>query len=92
MFHKNLRFDSVSVLTIFFLAAGFLLAPLTTSCSAFVSQMTDEQAAQTLRALTKDGKLPPENAVLEIENRFSKTKTGALARLLRAYIHFEAKE
>ncbi|HEV8160281.1 MAG TPA: transglycosylase SLT domain-containing protein [Pyrinomonadaceae bacterium] len=92
MFHENLRFDSTSLLTIFLLAAGFLLAPLTTSCSAFVSQMTEEQAAQTLRALTKDGKLPPENAVLEIENRFSKTKTGALARLLRAYIHFEAND
>ncbi len=91
-FHKNLRFGSVSLLTIFLLTAAFLLAPLTTSCSAFVSQMSEEQAAQVLRALTKDGKLPPENAVLEIENRFSKTRTGALAKLLRAKIHFDAND
>ena len=62
------------------------------SCSAFVSQMSEEQAAQVLRALTKDGKLPSENAVLDIENRFSKTKTGALAKLLRARIHFETND
>jgi soluble lytic murein transglycosylase len=92
MFNKDLRFSSISFLTIFFLTAAFVLSLFTTSCSAFVSQMSEEQAAQTLRALTKDGKLPPEAAVLEIENRFSKTKTGALARLLRARIRFEAND
>ncbi len=54
--------------------------------------MSEENAAQVLRALTKDGKLPPENAVLEIENRFAKFKTGALAKLLRARIRFEAND
>ncbi len=92
MFHRDLRFNSISLLTVFTLAAAFLLLPFTTSCSAFVSQMSEEQAAQVLRALTKDGKLPPESAVLDIENRFSKTKTGALAKLLRARIRFEAND
>jgi hypothetical protein len=71
-FNKTLRVNSLSVLTIFFLTAGFLLVPLTTSCSASVSQMTEEQAAESLRLLTRDGKLPPEATVLQIENRFSK--------------------
>jgi len=92
MFQKNIRFGSISLLTVFLLATGFLLAPFTTSCSAVVSQMSEEQAAQLLRVLTKDGKLPPETAVLDIENRFSNTKTGALAKLLRARIRFETND
>lgn len=92
MFRKNIRLVSVSVLTIFLLAAGFLLAPFTTSCSALVTRMSEEQAAQILRVLTKDGKLPPENAVLDVENKFADTKTGALAKLLRARIRFETND
>ena len=92
MFHKNLRVGSSSLLTLLLLTAGFLLVPLTTACSALVTQMSEEQAAQVLRSLTKDGKLPPENVVLDIENRFSKTKTGALAKLLRARIRFETND
>ncbi len=92
MFHKNLRIGSNSLLTVFLLAVGFLLAPLTTSCSAVVSKMSEEQAVQILRVLTKDGKLPPENAVLDIENKFAKTKTGALAKLLRARIRYETND
>ena len=91
-FYKNLRFGSVSLLTILLLVAGFLLVPLTTSCSAFVPQMSEEQAAETLRILTRDGKLPSEAAVLQIENRFSKMRTGALAKLLRARIRFETRD
>ncbi len=90
MFSKNLRFGSILVLMIFLVSAAFFFVPLMSSCSALVTQMSEEQAAQLLRSLTKDGKLPPESAVLDIENRFSKTKTGALAKLLRARIRFEA--
>ncbi len=88
-FYRNSRLYSFSISTIFLFAAGFLLVPFTTSCSAFVSQMSEEQAAQILRSLTKDGKLPPEAVVLDIENRYAKTRTGALAKLLRARIRFE---
>jgi soluble lytic murein transglycosylase len=91
-FYKNLRVGSISFLTILLLVAGFLLVPLTTSCSAFVTQMSDEQAAETLRILTRDGKLPSEAAVLQVENRFSNTRTGALAKLLRARIRFETSD
>ena len=92
MFHTNLRFGSISLLTVFLLAAGFLLVPFTTSCSAVVTQMSEEQAAQVLRVLTKDGRLPSENAVLDIENKFSNTRTGALAKLLRAWIRYETND
>jgi soluble lytic murein transglycosylase len=83
------RFNLHSLFTILVFSLGFLMIPLTTSCSAFVREMTDADALKTLRDLTKDGKLPPENVVLEIENRYSKTKVGALAKLLRARIRFE---
>ncbi|MBA2619882.1 MAG: tetratricopeptide repeat protein, partial [Acidobacteria bacterium] len=91
-FYRNSRLYSFSISTIFLFAAGFLLVPFTTSCSAFVSQMSEEQAAQILRSLTKDGKLPPEAVVLDIENRYAKTRTGALAKLLRARIRFEGND
>lgn len=92
MFPKNLRIGSLFFLTIFLISAALCAAPLMLSCSALVTQMSEEQAAQALRALTKDGKLPPENAVLDIENKFSKTKIGALAKLLRARIRFETND
>ena len=92
MFYKKLRVGSISLLTFLMLAAGILLVPLTTACSTLVTQMSEEQAAQILRSLTKDGVLPPESVVLDIENRYSKTKTGALAKLLRARIRFETND
>ena len=47
---------------------------------------------EVLRQMTKDGKLPPEDVVLKIEATFPNSKTGALAKLLRARIHFENKD
>ncbi|CAN5620025.1 transglycosylase SLT domain-containing protein [soil metagenome] len=84
-FHKN----SISILTLFLLVAGFLLVPLTTSCSAITPQQSEEKVLELLRQMTKDGKLPSEDVVLKIESTFPKTRTGALARLLRARIRFE---
>lgn len=62
-----------------------LLVVFTVGCSA----QTEEQALQSLREVTSNGKLPSESYVAGIENRFSRTRTGALARLLRARIRFE---
>ncbi|MEJ7847462.1 MAG: transglycosylase SLT domain-containing protein [Pyrinomonadaceae bacterium] len=56
------------------------------SCSA---QQTEEQALQSLREMTKDGKLPPESVVANVESRFAGKRTGALAKLLRGRIRFE---
>jgi soluble lytic murein transglycosylase len=63
---------------------------LPTSCAAASTGWnSEEEALKILRDLTKDGKLPSEALVLEIERRYSRTKTGALAKLLRAWIRFE---
>ncbi len=86
---KFYRFDFYSFLVFTGFAFALLTVPLTTSCSALVRKMTDDDALKTLRDLTKDGKLPPEGVVADIENRFAKTKSGALAKLLRARIRFE---
>ncbi len=58
----------------------------TVACSA---QQTEEQALESLRQMTKDGKLPPEATVASIESRFAGKRTGALAKLLRARVRFE---
>ena len=86
---KFYRCDFHSFLIVAIFAFALLTVPLSTSCSAFVTPMSDDDALKTLRELTKNGKLPPEGVVAEIENRFSKTKAGALAKLLRARIRFE---
>jgi soluble lytic murein transglycosylase len=84
MNHKYLGFCSRFTFTFL-----YLLVIFTVGCPA---QQTEEQALQSLREMTRDGKLPPENYAAAIENRFSRTRTGALARLLRARIRFENKD
>lgn len=72
------------------LSLSFLLATVlfTIGCSA----QTEEQALAALRDMTKDGNLPPESVVADIESRFANKKTGALARLLRARIKLENQD
>lgn len=72
----------VSIFLSTFILAAF---GLTISCSA----QTEEQALKSLRDMTRDGRLPPEDYVTGIETRFAGKKTGALAKLLRARIRFE---
>jgi len=67
---------------------AMLLAVFSVACSA----QTEQQALESLRQMTKDGKLPAEEAVAQIESRFAGKKTGALAKLLRARIRFENKD
>ena len=71
------------------ISTAFLFTVLaTSSCSA----QTEEQALQSLRQMTKDGKLPAESVVENFERRFSGRLSGTLARLLRARIKFENKD
>ncbi len=78
------RYNRYFVNTIFFFF--LLLALCTVGCPA---QQTEEQALRSLREMTRDGKLPPEDFVANIESRFAGKKTGALAKLLHARIRFE---
>lgn len=68
-------------------AASLLLSIV--FCYGCSAQQTEEQALQSLREITRTGKLPPEQLVAGIESRFAGKKTGALAKLLRARIRFE---
>ncbi|HYJ90001.1 MAG TPA: tetratricopeptide repeat protein, partial [Pyrinomonadaceae bacterium] len=62
-----------------------IVAIASVSCSA----QTEDQALESLRQMTRDGKLPPEDYVANIESRFAGRRTGALAKLLHARIRFE---
>jgi soluble lytic murein transglycosylase len=70
------------------IAVSFVLLSVlfTIGCSG----QTEEQALQSLREMTRDGKLPPEGPVAAIESRFAGKRTGALAKLLHARIKFES--
>lgn len=73
---------------VFRLCTSLLLLPIfiAAGCSA---QQTEEQALESLREMTRNGKLPPEEFVAGLESRFAGKKTGALAKLLHARIRFE---
>lgn len=75
----------------FFLVSSLFLASivLAAGCSA---QQTEQQALESMRQMTRDGKMPPESVVADIEKRFAGKRTGALARLLRARIRYESKD
>ncbi|MEK7724740.1 MAG: tetratricopeptide repeat protein, partial [Acidobacteriota bacterium] len=70
-------------------AVILIFAAFSLNCSA---QQSEEQALQSLRQIMKDGKLPPESAVQQIESRFANTKTGALCKLVRANIRLAAND
>lgn len=65
----------------------FLTVFFTVGCSA---QQTEQQALESLRAITAAGKTPSEAMVTQLESRFRGKRTGALARLLHAKIRFDA--
>lgn len=80
---KNFRFNFQQLTLVFVFALGFFII----SCSA--QTQNEQQALQSLREMTKDGKMPSEQFVQQIETRFANTRTGALAKLLRAKIRFD---
>lgn len=69
-----------------------LLLFITTAFSLSCSAQRPSDPLASLRDLTKDGKLPAESVVADIERRFAGQQTGVLARLLRARIKFENKD
>ena len=89
---KRFQLYLQSALSLFLAILIFPLIAFTVSCSASEPQQSEEQALQALRQTMKSGKLPPESVVLQLENRFPNTRTGALAKILRAQIRLSAND
>jgi tetratricopeptide (TPR) repeat protein len=70
------------------------LAPLllVASCTSLQQTPQELQARQTLRAMTRGGVLPAEDAVAKIEKDFPNTTAGSLAKLVHARIKLNAKD
>ena len=64
---------------------------LTASCSSATPE-SEARALEQLRALTKNGAMPSESTVSQIESNFPKTKVAGLARYLRARIRFNSND
>lgn len=63
-----------------------LIALFAVACTA---QPPEAVALSALREMSARGSFPPESVVADFEGRYSGTRAGALARLLRARIKFE---
>jgi len=65
---------------------------MSASCLTRPQTIGDQKALDTLRSMTRNDVLPAEDAVAGIENQFPRTKTAALARMLRARIKLNARD
>lgn len=76
------------------IAAAGAVAPLFLIAGCRTLQLTPQelQARETLRAMTRGGVLPAEDAVARIESDFPKTTAGALAKIVHARIKLNAKD
>src|SRR2546425_6784510 len=65
-----------------------IVAPLflITSCQSLEQTPPELKARETLRAMTRGGVLPAEDAVARIENDFPRTTAGSLAKIVHARI------
>jgi soluble lytic murein transglycosylase len=82
-----------------FIVAGLIaavgaIAPLFLIAGCRTLQQTPQelQARESLRAMTRGGVLPAEDAVARIESDFPKTTAGALAKIVHARIRLNAKD
>ena len=65
---------------------------MSASCVTRPQTPGEEKALESLRAMTRNDVLPAENVVVDIENKFPRTKAAALARMLRARIKLQARD
>jgi tetratricopeptide (TPR) repeat protein len=65
---------------------------MSASCLTRPQLPAEQQALDTLRSMTRNDVLPAEDAVAKLETQFPRTKTAALARLLRARIKLNARD
>jgi soluble lytic murein transglycosylase len=71
---------------------GSLPPFMTASCFTRQNTPAELKALNDLRAMTRNGVLPAENVVAQMESQFAGTKAAALARIVRARIRLNAKD
>lgn len=71
-----------------------IVAPLFLIAGCRTLQQTPQElkARETLRAMTRGGVLPADEAVARIESDYSRTTAGALAKIVRARIRLKAND
>ncbi|HEY0727386.1 MAG TPA: tetratricopeptide repeat protein, partial [Pyrinomonadaceae bacterium] len=89
MARHRLLLISVAIALVGLASLPFLM---TASCLTRQQLPAEQKALDTLRSMTRNDVLPSEAAVIAIENQFPRTKTAALARLIRARIKVNSKD
>src|SRR5713101_4365320 len=82
-------FVAMSLSTILIAIAPLFLVA---SCRSLQQTPQELKARETLRAMTRGGLLPAEDAVARIESDFPKTTAGSLAKIVHARIKLNAKD
>jgi soluble lytic murein transglycosylase len=74
--------------------AGLASLPylMSASCVTRPQTLAEQKALDSLRSMTRNDVLPSEDVVTGIENQFPRSKTAALARILRARIKLNARD
>src|SRR5215212_10239033 len=65
---------------------------ISASCVTRPQTLAEQKALDSLRTMTRNNVLPSEDVVSGIENQFPRTKTAALARILRARIKLNTRD
>src|SRR5467141_1941069 len=75
-------------------ATAGVIGPLFLIAGCHTLQQTPQElkARETLRAMTRGGVLPAEDAVARIESSFPRTTAGALAKIVHARIKLNTKD
>ena len=90
----KLRQHRFALLFLGLVAAVGAVAPLflVAGCRTLQQTPPELRARETLRAMTRGGVLPAEDAVARIESDFPRTTAGALAKIAHARIKLNAKD
>lgn len=80
------------VIGIAIIVGASLPAFMTASCLTRQQTPAELRALESLRAMTRGGVLPSEDVVARIESDYPRSKTAALARIVRARIRLNAKD
>src|SRR6186997_1971413 len=89
LFRHRLVFILVGVVVIGLASLPYLMSA---SCVTRPQTPAEQKALDSLRSMTRNDVLPSEDVVAGIENQFPRTKTAALARILRARIKLNARD